>query len=197
MTDEPEDLDIVNCPPHYYAGTRWECIDVIEVYHLGYHLGNAFRYLVRHQHKGTPRQDLEKAVWYLESYATSNLAQLVQESAWVRPVFSLLGFRNCSAHDVVRSFGLSGTVAAIAVGLLEVHTVWGYREDTVLELSKRLKEEIAKFGHYAEQAADPDSEAKIEEQQRIRDHIAANYSADGDARDEKRLKTLEKARPDA
>ncbi len=43
--------DIVNHPPHYTFG-RFEVIDVIEDWKLGYHLGNAVKYIARADHKG-------------------------------------------------------------------------------------------------------------------------------------------------
>lgn len=56
--------DVVNHPPHYRVGNL-ECIDVIEAYRLGYHLGNVVKYLWRAGRK-TPDVivDLRKAVWY-------------------------------------------------------------------------------------------------------------------------------------
>ena len=50
--------------PAHYKGGRWESIEVIEAYKLGFHLGNAWKYLCRYQKKGG-RQDIEKARWYL------------------------------------------------------------------------------------------------------------------------------------
>ena len=56
--------DMVNHPPHYTKG-RIEPIDVIEDWGLNYHCGNALKYIARHEHKGEPIRDLEKAIWYL------------------------------------------------------------------------------------------------------------------------------------
>lgn len=57
-------------PPHYHgvtrAGRRIEVIDVIEGYGLGYHLGNAVKYICRAGRKTLdPRTDLGKARWYV------------------------------------------------------------------------------------------------------------------------------------
>lgn len=57
--------DVVNHPPHYTHSTI-EPIDVIEDWGLGFHLGNALKYIARADHKGTKSLDLKKAVWYLE-----------------------------------------------------------------------------------------------------------------------------------
>jgi hypothetical protein len=56
--------DLVNSPAHYTAGGI-ETIDFIEAKNLGYHLGNAVKYISRAGHKGNTLQDLEKAQWYL------------------------------------------------------------------------------------------------------------------------------------
>lgn len=62
--------DNVNHPKHYTSG-KYECIDVIEDWGLGYCLGNAIKYICRHDKKGTPREDIDKAIWYLERYKES------------------------------------------------------------------------------------------------------------------------------
>lgn len=57
--------DAVNHPPHYTHG-KIEVIDVIEDWDLGFHEGNAVKYIGRSKHKGTRKQDLAKAIWYLK-----------------------------------------------------------------------------------------------------------------------------------
>lgn len=57
--------EAVNHPSHYNMGSI-EAIDAIEDWDLGFSLGNAIKYIVRHRHKGTPIQDLRKAIWYIE-----------------------------------------------------------------------------------------------------------------------------------
>lgn len=56
--------DKVNHPPHYNQG-KFEVIDVIEDWGLGFSTGNAVKYIARAKHKGTELEDLEKARWYL------------------------------------------------------------------------------------------------------------------------------------
>jgi hypothetical protein len=58
-------VDLVNDPPHYKTGGI-ETIDYIEAKELNFHLGNAVKYISRANHKGTPLQDIRKAIWYLE-----------------------------------------------------------------------------------------------------------------------------------
>lgn len=57
--------DSVNHPKHYRGGL-YEAIKVIEAWGLGFHLGNAVKYICRADIKGTPITDLEKARWYID-----------------------------------------------------------------------------------------------------------------------------------
>ena len=52
--------------PSHYQGKRFEVIDIIEDYDLGFNLGNAIKYILRAGHKDEYTQDLKKAIWYLE-----------------------------------------------------------------------------------------------------------------------------------
>ena len=64
---KPEEpmADPVNHPAHYKVGGI-ETIDFIEAKALGYHLGNAVKYITRADHKGNRLQDLQKAKWYID-----------------------------------------------------------------------------------------------------------------------------------
>jgi hypothetical protein len=57
--------DVVNHPSHYNQG-KFEVIDVIEDWNLGFNLGNCIKYIGRAGHKDDIIQDLKKAKWYLE-----------------------------------------------------------------------------------------------------------------------------------
>ena len=58
--------DPVNHPSHYTDG-KIEVIDFIEDKKLGYHLGNAVKYISRAGKKDPAKEieDLQKAVWYI------------------------------------------------------------------------------------------------------------------------------------
>ncbi len=62
-------FDPVTRPAHYNQG-KIEPIDVIEDWQLGYHDGNAVKYLSRWRHKGGV-EDLKKARWYLDRLIAS------------------------------------------------------------------------------------------------------------------------------
>lgn len=57
--------DPVNSPRHYIAPNGLEAIDVIEGFGLGFHRGNAVKYLLRAGKKDDAAQDMRKAAWYV------------------------------------------------------------------------------------------------------------------------------------
>ena len=59
---------MVNHPPHYTDGRKFEPIDVIEDWRLGFHLANSLKYISRIGRKDDPVQDAKKAIWYLERF---------------------------------------------------------------------------------------------------------------------------------
>ena len=65
-----EKSDPVNHPAHYKVGGI-ETIDFIEAKKLNYNLGNVVKYITRSDHKGNRKQDLEKALWYLNREISS------------------------------------------------------------------------------------------------------------------------------
>ena len=77
MSEQLEDrLDdaMVDSPPHYTQSGDIECIDAIKaalgdnfIYFLQ---GNTIKYLWRFSHKGKPKQDLQKARWYIDRAIT-------------------------------------------------------------------------------------------------------------------------------
>lgn len=61
--------DTVETPAHYRGGMGLEAIDVIEAWGLGFHLGNAVKYILRAGAKGDRGEDLKKACRYLSRAA--------------------------------------------------------------------------------------------------------------------------------
>lgn len=61
-------IEKINHPSHY-QGNRFEVIDIIEDFKLGFNLGNCLKYLLRagKKHPGAHgfKEDLEKAMWYM------------------------------------------------------------------------------------------------------------------------------------
>ena len=59
--------DVINWPKHYNTG-KIQPIEAIEDWRLDFRLANAVKYISRCEHKGKTKQDLEKAIWYIERY---------------------------------------------------------------------------------------------------------------------------------
>lgn len=57
--------NMVNHPSHYNQG-KIETIDFIEDQKFDFHIGTAIRYLCRAGHKWNEKEDLEKAIWYIQ-----------------------------------------------------------------------------------------------------------------------------------
>ena len=60
--------EMINHPTHYHAAGGYEVIEIIEAWGLNFARGNALKYLARAGLKDprTERQDLKKALWYIE-----------------------------------------------------------------------------------------------------------------------------------
>ena len=62
-----EEFDNVNHPSHYVSHPSGvETINITREFEFA--LGNAWKYLMRFRYKGKPKEDLEKAVWYMNDY---------------------------------------------------------------------------------------------------------------------------------
>ena len=73
--------DSIN-PNHYKGGRQFEPIEVIEDWGLGYHLGNALKYISRNGRKPgeDPIEGLDKAIWYLERLKDEYLDQATKQA---------------------------------------------------------------------------------------------------------------------
>ena len=69
--NETSPTDNVNNPRHYNVGTI-EVITVIEDWKLNFNLGNAIKYIGRCEHKNNKKEDIKKAIWYLERELKNN-----------------------------------------------------------------------------------------------------------------------------
>ena len=63
-------MSAVNHPSHYGGEDNpYEAIKVIEAHNLGFHLGNAIKYILRAGKKTSdPTEDLNKAIFYLKRH---------------------------------------------------------------------------------------------------------------------------------
>jgi len=51
--------------PQHYQSNGIEVIDIIDSFDLNFNLGNSIKYILRADKKGNKKQDLEKALWYI------------------------------------------------------------------------------------------------------------------------------------
>jgi len=69
--------DSVNNPSHYTDGRTFRPIDVINDWGLGFNIGNAVKYISRAGRKCEAKEDLRKAIFYIEY----EIAKLEKEDA--------------------------------------------------------------------------------------------------------------------
>jgi hypothetical protein len=55
-------MDNINHPSHY-THLPVEAIEITE--HFNFNMGNALKYVIRADYKGSPIDDLKKAAWYI------------------------------------------------------------------------------------------------------------------------------------
>lgn len=114
-------MENVNHPSHYNSGGI-EVIDVIEQWGLGFHSGNALKYICRAGRKNkNPVEDLEKALWYIrrlaENERTFRSGYLKRTLSHIRLVLTRMPCKtsSISSSDVAIAFALSprlGTAVA-------------------------------------------------------------------------------------
>lgn len=64
-------INNVNHPTHYNKHPSGiECIEIAQ--YFDFCLGAAFKYIWRYKQKGSPEEDLNKALWYIEKYQEKN-----------------------------------------------------------------------------------------------------------------------------
>lgn len=56
----------VGAPPEHYQGKGITPFEVIDDRQFGFYDGTAFKYFTRYQKKGTPKEDLKKALHYVK-----------------------------------------------------------------------------------------------------------------------------------
>ena len=98
----------VNHPTHYNTG-KIEVIEIIEDQRLGFHLGNAVKYILRAGKKDPTKtiEDLQKAKWYLERKTELLKAERETRDPTrpndMNPRADLKEFFNRLSHDVVQA----------------------------------------------------------------------------------------------
>lgn len=153
MSDKGE---MVNHPLHYNAkgehapdGTSvYEPIKVIESWGLaeGFCLGSSLKYILRARHKGNEREDLEKALWYLNRLM-EHRENLAGALGAVRSNFSLdRGGKFLEPLAVAQAWGLSENLSLaiehIALGN-PGSAAWKVAEElAIIKMAQEMAEEV-------------------------------------------------------
>ena len=120
--------------PSRYQPGPYEAIKVIEAWNAGFCVGNALKYICRHQHKGDPIGDLRKALWYAERAAEGGRSTVARH--YCGTYAELIESPMC-AVEVVEAWGLGGTSAAravIAFGVAELRVAASELQNAVAVL---------------------------------------------------------------
>lgn len=103
----------VGTPPTHYAGEGLQPFDVIDAYGLGFYDGNALKYLLRWDKKGSPLGDLNKALHYIQE-----LIIRWEKSGEVRSWPEIAFDADTLPENVAIAFGLTGKVSEAVFYLL-------------------------------------------------------------------------------
>lgn len=110
--------DLVNHPPHYKGHASG--IEVIEITRgLEFTLGNAVKYILRHAKKQNPKQDIEKAAWYVNDILESDNLPFWPDEPAVRMVDYLAADR-LLPYDESLGEHATGALLALLVGQTEL-----------------------------------------------------------------------------
>lgn len=88
-TFDKKENDVVNTPKHYIDGRKYQPINVIQDWKLDFALGNCIKYCSRLSRKDEPKQDINKALFYL-IYKCKELGLTQEEiEKTVKQIFSM------------------------------------------------------------------------------------------------------------
>ena len=113
-------IDNVNHPQHYGRGP-FECINLTELY--DFCLGNAIKYVWRHQSKGHALEDLAKAKWYVEREAKRLNSTVCEPAQWMSRRYRLLRKLEQCNHAGARDFWAHLRVGSLAHMAADLETM--------------------------------------------------------------------------
>ncbi len=114
-------IDNVNHPSHYADNGPFECINLTELY--GFCLGNAIKYVWRHQSKGRALEDLAKAKWYVEREAQRLNSTVCEPAQWMSRRYRLLRKLEQCNHADARDFWTHLRVGSLAHMAADLETM--------------------------------------------------------------------------
>ena len=94
--------DNVNHPKHYQNGLTVEVECIMFTRNLNFDLGNAFKYVWRAGKKDDLKQDIEKAMWYLDDAAIYNTSAGVPELEDFLPKSSMEWWKFVALRFILR-----------------------------------------------------------------------------------------------
>ena len=126
--------DMVKNPPHYNQH-KHEVIELSEQF--DFCMGNVIKYVLRAPYKGNKKQDLEKALWYLDRFIGSNLDEYVFDDL----------FENEEMRELITSFESPLLVAILSepTGAGRAALLNAIKDAEIEDLKKRLEAEKAKY----------------------------------------------------
>lgn len=100
--------DPINNPSHYAAGRKYETIDVIDDWELGYRLGNCVKYVSRAGRKDPAKtiEDLKKAQWYLSREIDALEGSQTSYSATYEDVLEDYAASAAQGEELVLEYGV-------------------------------------------------------------------------------------------
>ena len=113
-------IDNVNHPQHYKQGP-FECINLTELY--DFCLGNAIKYVWRHQSKCHALEDLAKAKWYVEREAKRLNSTICEPAQWMSRRYRLLRKLEQVNHAGARDFWAHLRVGSLAHMAADLETM--------------------------------------------------------------------------
>lgn len=130
-------FDPVEHPSHYTDG-KYEVIDFIETWGLGFHLGNAVKYISRAGKKDPNKEieDLKKAIWYLKRAMTTGLAWPERTTCLNDRIIPVWNYCTDKELSVIRSKAIEAIVGAKKFD--ELYRAVIYLEEDIRELQNPL-----------------------------------------------------------
>lgn len=113
-------IDNVNHPRHYERGP-FECIELAQ--HYDFCLGNAVKYVWRHQSKGHALEDLAKAKWYVERESKHLNSIICEPAQWMSRRYRLLRKLEQVNHADARDFWAHLRVGSLAHMTADLETM--------------------------------------------------------------------------
>lgn len=130
--------------PAHYNQHEHEVIELAEQF--DFCMGNVIKYILRAPFKGNKKQDLEKALWYLDRFVGSNLDEYVFDDL----------FENEEMRELITSFKSPLLVAILSepAGAGRAALLNAIKDAEIEDLKKQLEAEKAKYEREASEMFD-------------------------------------------